>query len=269
MIIVESVEMKDTAIKAVREAGDYLTKQFKNVHEIRVKFPKKNAHKFRKELVSEADIESERKIINIIHNKFPEHSILTEERAEEIKGKSDYKWFIDPIDGTTNFVSHIPHFAISIGLSRNDEEVLGVIYDPIRKEMFHAEKSKGSFLNNIPIQVSKKTNLDSSIIAVGLSNNYELAAKSVESFSKLRDKVLAIRMTGCASLDLAYVACGRFNVFLNRFLKPWDLNAGSLLVNLAGGKIIDIEKRDMYSTNARAIIAGNEAMCRKVIKIIK
>ena len=268
MKIVENAEMKETAIKAVCEAGDYLTKQFKKVHKTKVKFPQKNAHKFRKELVSEADIESQRKIINIIHKKFPEHSILTEERAEEIKGDSDYKWFIDPIDGTTNFISHIPHFAISLGLSRNDDGILGVIYDPIRKEMFCAEKSKGSVLNNIPIQVSRETNLDSSIIVVGLSNNYELAAKSVESISELRDKVLAIRMTGCASLDLAYIASGRFNVFFNRFLKPWDLNAGSLLVNLAGGKIIDIEERD-YSTNARAIIAGNEAICREVIKLIK
>ncbi len=259
--------MKKVAIKAIKEVGGYLTNQFKNIHEISTKFPKENSHKFRKELVSEADIESQKRLVNIIRSNFPKHSILTEEKEVKIEGDSEYKWFIDPIDGTTNFVSHIPHFAISIALSQNEEIIFGVIYDPIRKEMFHAEKNKGSFLNGIPIQVSNKLDLDLSIVSVGLGNNYELAAKSVESISKLVNKVLAIRMSGCASLDMAYVACGRFNVFFNRFLKPWDLSAGSLLISLAGGKIIDIERDPTADT--RGIIAGNEAICREVIKIIK
>jgi myo-inositol-1(or 4)-monophosphatase len=251
-------KVKDTAIEAALKAGEYLVTTFGHVRHI--------DFKGRRDLVTEADIKAEQIITQIIKNTFGNHAILAEEKVH-ITGTSDYGWIIDPIDGTTNFASQIPHFAISIGLLSNDEIILGVIYDPIKKEMFLAEKGKGASLNHEQIFVSKKTDLRASMIAVGLGYDDEKAEKSMESVARLRPIVRGIRMGGCASLDLAYVASGRFDIFFHRFLKPWDLSAGFLIVNEAGGEVIDFEERDERS-NTRSIIAGNKDLIRETLEVL-
>lgn len=240
----EKTEIKiKTAKEAALSAGEYLAGKLGHIRSV--------SFKGRRDLVTDADVTAEKIITEIIKNKFSDHAILAEEKVD-IKGNSDYGWIIDPIDGTTNFASQIPHFAISLGLLFKDEIILGVIYDPIKKEMFYAEKGKGAFLNDERIFISKETDLHASMISLGLGYDDEKAKKSMESISRLRPIVRGIRMDGCASLDLCYVASGRFDIFFHRFLKPWDLSAGFLIVNEAGGIVKDFEDKD-ESTNTRSI----------------
>ena len=256
----EETEIKiKTAKEAALSAGEYLAGKLGHIKSV--------SFKGRRDLVTDADVKAEKIITEIIKNKFSDHAILAEEKVD-IKGNSNYGWIIDPIDGTTNFASQIPHFAISLGLQYKDEIILGVIYDPIKKEMFYAEKGTGAFLNDERISVSKETDLHASIISLGLGYDDEKAKKSMGSISRLRPIVRGIRMDGCASLDLCYVASGRFDIFFHRFLKPWDLSAGFLIVNEAGGKVKDFEEKD-ESTNTRSIIAGNEILIGEALELIK
>lgn len=250
--------MRETAMEAALKAGEYLAEKFGHVDTINFKG--------RRDLVTEADVKAEKIIAEIIKNTFSDHAILAEEKVD-IKGTSGYSWIIDPIDGTTNFASQIPHFAVSIGLLFNHEIILGVVYDPIKKEMFHAEKGKGAFRNDARIFVSKETDIRAALISLGLGYNDEKAQKSMQSIQRLRPIVRGLRMGGCAALDLSYVASGRFDIFFHRFLKPWDLSAGFLIVNEAGGEVIDFEKRD-ERTNTRSIIAGNKILIEKALELI-
>ena len=167
-----------------------------------------------------------------------EYSILSEETGL-IEGKNkDKKWIIDPIDGTFNFLNGLPHFAISIAYEDKSEIISGIIFDPIKNEMFYAEKNSGSFFNNRRIRVSKKDNLQDCLFAT----NHEGAISSK----------LNLRYTGCAALDLAYVSCGRLDGYFHNKINVWDVAAGVLIIKEAGGKVNDINKFDMNSINIRA-----------------
>ncbi len=219
-------------------------------------------------LVTKADIASENRIVSIIKNKFPGHSILTEESGEEIH-KSDYYWVIDPLDGTNNFYHKFPMFCVSIALYKNGNPLIGVVFDPLKEDLFYAEKNKGAYLNNQEIRVSGVNKLEKTLLVLGFY--YErglLMRKSLGQMKKFfYENVHGIRTTGSAALDLCYTACGRFDGYWELKLNPWDYAAGSLIVMEAGGKITDI-RGGKYNLMTGNIVASNGKIHKDMIRIL-
>ncbi|WP_371381499.1 inositol monophosphatase family protein [Sporomusa aerivorans] len=211
------------------------------------------------DLVTEVDKQSEQKIIAFIKQYYPEHGILAEESGQAASD-SDYLWTIDPLDGTTNYAQGLPVFSISIALSYRGETVLGVVYAPVLNEFYYAIKGQGAYLNDKPIQVSAKNQLIDSVLATGFP--YDVAShqvNNVDSFNKLLLKTRAIRRFGSAAYDLAGVACGRFDGYWELNLSPWDVAAGILLVEEAGGRVIPYR-----SDRKISIIAGNNGIVSRI-----
>ena len=253
--------MKRTAIKAAKEAGKIILSYYsKNVKAI----SKGSTYN----LVTKADIASENKIISIIKNKFPGHSLLTEESGEEIH-KSDYCWVIDPLDGTNNFYHKFPMFCVSIALYKKGKPLIGVVFDPLKNEFFSAEKNEGAYLNNKKIIVSNVNSLSKSLLVLGFY--YErglLMRKSLGQMKKFfYENVHGIRRTGSATLDLCYTACGRFDGYWELKLKPWDYAAGSLILTEAGGRITDTQGKK-YHLMMGNVIASNGRIHKYMIRIL-
>lgn len=208
------------------------------------------------DLVTEADIASEKAIISIIKETFPEHFILSEE-AGEIKMDSEYKWFIDPIDGTVNFANGIPLCCVSIGLEKAGEMILGAVYNPIINEFFFAEKGSGATLNDKKIQVSDKAEVATSCLVTGFPYSYlDMPNGPLQVFERLIRKGIPVRRLGSAAIDLCWVAAGRFDGFYEHKLQAWDSAAGSLIITEAGGKISD-HKGNAYSPFTHQVLATN------------
>ena len=230
-------------IKAVEKASKILIRDFGEVEKLQV------SKKGPRDFVTKTDKRVENIIIEELSKTKKNYSFLSEEIGK-IKNKDEENiWIIDPIDGTTNFLHGVPHFAICIALQSNKEIVSGLIFDPIKDEMFFAEKNKGSYLNNQRLRVSKKNILDDCLF----SSNY----KGVK-FSNFN-----LRYTGCAALDLAYVAAGRFDGFFQNDINLWDVAAGSLMVKEAGGVVNDLNK---FNNNAINIRASNDAISDKMLR---
>ncbi|MDC3049978.1 inositol monophosphatase, partial [Candidatus Pelagibacter sp.] len=206
-----------------------------------------------KDFVTKTDKRVEKILIEELSKSKKNYSFITEESGQILNNNQDIFWVIDPIDGTMNFLHGIPHFAISLALQIDGEIISGLITDPIKNEMFYAEKDIGSFINNNRIRVSKKSNLDECLFA---SNSDGI--KSV--YPKLN-----LRNTGCAALDLAYVACGRLDGFFHDKINLWDVAAGKIIIEEAGGKVNDISK---FKINKIDIRAGNPNIYEKMIKKI-
>ncbi|MBN1448129.1 MAG: inositol monophosphatase [Bacteroidetes bacterium] len=235
--------MLDTAIRAAREAGDILLHHFGDLRHIEIK----NNQQFN--LVTEADTNAEKRIVDVLLEAFPDHGILGEEGGKR-KGSAPYKWIIDPLDGTTNFTHSFPIFSISIALEKDGELVLGVIYDPARDEMFTAERGAGAFLNGERIHVSDETRIDRAMLVTGFPYNIrENPDYCYERFIGFLKEAQAIRRLGSAALDCAYVAAGRLDGFWEVSLQPWDKAAGHLLIEEAGGRVSDFSgaPHDIYA----------------------
>ncbi|HQU86900.1 MAG TPA: inositol monophosphatase family protein, partial [Pyrinomonadaceae bacterium] len=221
-------------------------------------------------LVTEADLASEKLIIERIKTHFPKHSILAEESGEAvvIGGENKFKWIIDPLDGTTNFAHGYPAFCVNMALENEGEIVIAVTYDPTRDEMFSAEKGSGAFLNNRQIFVSETEKISESLLVTGFPYNF----KEKENFARhLTDFLLfsrGVRRDGSAAIDMAYVACGRFDGFWEEGLNPWDVAAGKLLIEEAGGKVTyyDGSPYDIYKP---PILASNGLIHQEMIDILK
>jgi myo-inositol-1(or 4)-monophosphatase len=253
--------MKRTAIKAAKEAGKIILHYYsKNVNAM----SKENTYN----LVTEADIAAENKIISIIKNNFPAHSLLTEESGEEIHN-SDYCWVIDPLDGTNNFYHKFPMFCVSIALYKKGKPLIGVVFDPLKNEFFCAEKNEGAYLNNKKIKVSNANTLKKSLLAFGFY--YErglLMRKSLGQMKKFfYENVHGIRRTGSAALDLCYTACGRFDGYWELKLNPWDYAAGSLILTEAGGRITDVQGK-RYHLMMGNVAASNGKIHKYMIRIL-
>tara|TARA_Y100000816_G_C25999198_1_gene522006 strand:+ start:55 stop:795 length:741 start_codon:yes stop_codon:yes gene_type:complete len=219
-------------IKACEKASKVIIRDFGEVEELQV------SRKGPQDFVTKTDKRVENILIDELSKSKKEFSFITEESGTIINSDKENFWIIDPIDGTTNFLHGIPHFAISVALKLKDKICCGIVYDPIKNEMFYAEKDNGSFFNNKRIRVSKKNNLDFCLFAT----NHE--------GTKVSD--LNLRYTGCAALDLAYVGSGRLDGFFHNKINIWDIAAGALIVEEAGGKINDISKYDIQNINIRA-----------------
>ena len=190
-------------------------------------------------MVTEVDRRAERAIVEILHAAFPGHRILAEEGGEHSQKKSPYRWIVDPLDGTTNFTHGFPAFCVSIGLEVEGRIVLGVVYDPLRCELFEAEAGKGALLNGRRIHVSKIPTLNKALLVTGFAYDRESRQRNLEHFERFVLASQGLRRTGSAALDLSYVAAGRVDGFWELKLAPWDVAAGSLIVAEAGGRITD------------------------------
>jgi myo-inositol-1(or 4)-monophosphatase len=250
-------------VKTCRNAAKVLIRDFGELEHLQVSL------KGPGDFVTASDKKVEKIIIDELQKARPNYSILSEEIGE-IKNDSEFKWIIDPIDGTSNFLHGIPHFAISIGLEYNGEIICGIIYDPIKDEMFVAEKGNGSYMNNKRLRVSARPKLKDCIIFSGgpryNSENKELIFKE---YKKISSKVhTAIRKFGSASLDLAYVAAGRCDGFWQRDLNYWDIAAGIILVKESGGFITDFNGDHKYLEN-KTLLATNSKINNELIEVLK
>ena len=249
-------------VKACRKASKTLIRDFGEIENLQVSL------KGPGDFVTNCDKKVEKILIDELLKARPSYSILSEEIGE-INNDDSFKWIIDPIDGTSNFLHGIPHFAISIGLEHNKEIVCGIIYDPIKDEMFTAEKGNGSYLNNQRMRVSFRSKLEDCMIFTGGpkrdAKNRELALKEYYKFSI---KLLSpIRKLGSASLDMAYVAAGRCDGFWQRNLNYWDIAAGIILIKEAGGFVTDFEGNDAYIEN-KTILATNSRINKEMIEVL-
>jgi myo-inositol-1(or 4)-monophosphatase len=207
-------------------------------------------------LVTEADHAAEKAIIEVIQRVYPDHSILGEESGAQTTA-SDIQWIIDPIDGTVNFANHIPICAVSIGVEKAGEIILGAVYNPLMNELFVAEKGKGATLNGQPIRVTDKSNLAKSCLVTGFPYQYVSGSNDpMEVVSRLVKAGIPIRRLGSAAIDLCWVAAGRFDGFFEHHLEAWDSAAGFLIVAEAGGRVTDFEGQP-FSPHQPRIIATN------------
>lgn len=240
--------MKGFIINAAREAGTLLMEKFERG--IRVEF------KGKYDLVTEADRQSEALIVKLIRERFRDHDILAEEADYGCSG-SDQRWIIDPLDGTTNYAHGFPWFAVSIALEIRGRLELGVVYNPYVGELYFAERGAGAFLNDRKLQVSTIAMMEHSLLATGFAYNHKkCTANNYDYFSRFQKESQACRRPGAASLDLACVAAGRFDGFWEMMLKPWDLAAGVLLIEEAGGLVTDFDGRPM-SLDSLECLASN------------
>jgi myo-inositol-1(or 4)-monophosphatase len=191
------------------------------------------------DIVTEADRASERLVVDRLRSAFPDLTIVAEEGGGQ-EGSSGYTWYVDPLDGTTNFAHGVPLFNVTMGLERAGEMVAGVIFDPVRNEMFSAERGSGAFLNGRRIHVSKAPRVCDSLVATGFPSRRRHLNVNVHFYYQLGLVSHGVRRTGSAALDLAWVGCGRFDAFWEFGLKPWDQAAGVLLVQEAGGRVSDM-----------------------------
>ena len=249
-------------VKACRKASKTIIRDFGEIEKLQVSI------KGPGDFVTASDKKVEEILINELQEARPSYSILSEEIGQ-INNDKSFKWIIDPIDGTANFLHGIPHFAISIGLEHDDEIICGIVYDPIKDEMFVAEKGNGSYLNNQRMRVSSRSKLKDCIVFTGGpkfdSKNKELA---LEEYKKFSSKVLIpIRKLGSASLDMAYVAAGRCDGFWQRNLNYWDIAAGIILVKEAGGFVTDFEGENRYVEN-KTILATNSRISKEMIEVL-
>lgn len=253
--------MIDIAKEASLIAGKILLDNLGKLESNQIETKSKN------NFVTEIDKLSEKTIIDIIHSVYPEHSIFAEESGASNKG-NDYRWIIDPIDGTTNYIHSIPFFCISIALEYKNQIILGVIYDPVRNEMFHAEKGKGAYLNNRKIHVSDKENMSESIITVGFPyKSHHNIGTYINTLTKISASCANIRKVGSAAMDLAYVASGRFDGYWELDLNQWDIAAGVIIIREAGGFVSDINGENGFMETGN-IVASNKKIHNQILKVL-
>ncbi len=208
------------------------------------------------DLVTAADRASEKLIVEKMRKLYPDHEIVGEEGTRDNTGRSDYRWFVDPLDGTTNFAHGYPVFCVSIGLEFQGKLIAGILYDPTRDEMFAAEHGKGATLNGKPIHVSKTAKLSESILATGFPSHKRHKNPNIHFYHQLTLRSHGIRRAGSAALDLANVACGRYDGFWEFNLNPWDTSAGVVLVREAGGTVTMFDGSE-FDIASREVLASN------------
>ncbi len=219
-------------------------------------------------LVTEMDRRSERTVVGLLQGKFPDHGFVAEEETS-VRTDAEHRWIIDPLDGTTNYAHGYPNFAVSIALERRGEIIVGVVYDPMRDELFSAEKGKGAMLNGRPILVSEADRLIRALLATGFP--YDRATSEKNNLNYFRALLMAsqeVRRSGSASLDLCAVAAGRLDGYWELKLHPWDVAAGSLIVSEAGGKVSDFTGT-RFSIHDKEILASNGRIHEQMIGIIR
>lgn len=252
-------EFKEIAIEAAVAGGELIKKSIGNTGKI--------SYKGRINIVTDVDKASEAMIISRIGRAFPEHSILSEERLPRERASS-YRWIIDPLDGTTNFVHGFPFFSVSIALEKDREAILGVVYDPIREELFAAEKGRGASLNGKRIAVSGVKKLSQAMLSTGFSYGVKGSRNTnIRHFGRFLTRAQAVRRAGSAALDMCYVAVGRFDGFWEMDLQPWDTAAASIIVKEAKGRVSKFDG-SRYSHYDKQVLAANPHIYRQMVNIL-
>jgi myo-inositol-1(or 4)-monophosphatase len=247
----------ETAIDIAREAGALLATYF----ERRIGFELKGDF----DLVTEADRASERLVVERLRSHFPSHSIVAEEGGGHA-GSSGYRWYVDPLDGTTNFAHGYPIYNVTMGLELDGEMLVGVVFDPNRQEMFSAERGAGAYLNNRRIRVSAAKRLEDSLVSTGFPSRKRHLNVNIHFYHQMAMATHGVRRGGSAAIDLAYVACGRLEAFWEFGLNPWDMAAGILLVTEAGGRCTDM-KGAQHSLTSPHLLTDNGAIHQEILDL--
>ena len=249
------------AVKAARRAATIINRASTQIDLLPVQTKSPN------DFVTEVDRAAEAAIIDVLRDAFPHHGILAEESGQT--GEGEYQWIIDPLDGTTNFIHGFPQYAISIALARNGVLEQAVVFDPTRNELFTASKGAGAYLNERRIRVSKRIRLSESLIGTGFPfREFDHVDAYLAMFRDLTQRTAGIRRPGAAALDLAYVACGRLDGFWEMGLQPWDMAAGVLLIQEAGGLVSDLAG-DADFMRSGNIVAGGPKVFGQLLPVIQ
>jgi myo-inositol-1(or 4)-monophosphatase len=255
--------MLNTAVRAAREAGKTILRYMERIQDLPV------SAKGRNDFVTEIDRQAEAGIIRTLRKAYPQHAVLAEETGNHGVAGADYLWIIDPLDGTTNYVHGFPQFAVSIALQHKGRLDQAVVYDPLRQELFTASRGVGAWLDDRRIRVSRQHGLEGALLGTGFPFKELSRLESyLDTFRALIRNTAGIRRAGAASLDLAYVACGRLDGFWEFGLKPWDMAAGALLIEEAGGFVSDLRGGDRYLESGD-ILAGNPRIHSAMMQVLK
>ncbi|MEI7025897.1 inositol monophosphatase family protein [Paenibacillus sp. y28] len=248
------------AINTAAKAGEWIKSKLGDISAIDQKTSSRD-------LVTEVDKGAEKMIRNLIHTHFPTHAILGEEGVEpgpeasiqalQDLSESEFLWIVDPVDGTTNYIHGFPFFCVSLALAHKGEVIVGVVYDPVRDELFVAEKGKGAYMKGKRISVSSEQTLSESLVATGFPGGPGMLERNIAQMLYLVPRVRNIRTSGSAALHLAYVAAGRLSAFWEMNLNSWDIAAGALLIQEAGGRVTDIDGKP-FDLSVRHIVAANK-----------
>ena len=240
----------DVALEAARLAGGMIRDRFNSTLQV--------SFKGRNDIVTDVDVAVEKAVLELVHREFPGFGILAEE-SQPVTTGSHYKWVVDPIDGTRNFVMGIPHFCTIVSLSKGDYPVLGVTYDPMVDELFSAERGKGAFLNGERISVSERPAVSEALLCCDLGQVNEKAGLAIDMIRSIWPDLLSLRLLGSAGLGVAYAAAGRVDMYFHNSLSPWDIVAGLVQVSEAGGQIVDRQGKPA-NLQTSGIIAANPAL---------
>ncbi|PPR61028.1 MAG: Inositol-1-monophosphatase [Alphaproteobacteria bacterium MarineAlpha4_Bin2] len=251
-------------VRAAERAGRALIRDFGEVDLLQV------SRKGPGDFVTAADLKAEKIVKEELKKGRPEFGFLMEESGRASGSDKSHVWIVDPLDGTTNFLHGLPHFCVSIGLTRDNEVIAGVVFDPIKDEVFWTERGVGAFVNNRRLRVSGRTLLDEAILATGVPfnrNDQETCEQFIDQLRSVMKRTAGIRRYGSAALDLAYVAAGRYDGFWENGLHPWDVAAGLLLVREAGGFVTNL-RGSRYELGAEDILATNDGLNRKLSELL-
>lgn len=255
--------MLNIATRAARAAGDIIVRYVDRLDELNV------ASKERNDYVSEVDRRAEDAIIRILRKAYPDHGILAEESGTQAGSSDEYQWIIDPLDGTTNFLHGFPQFSVSIALSHKGRLEQGVVYDPLRQELFTASRGNGAQLNNRRLRVAQRKGLEGALLGTGFPfKTHEHLEAYLAMFRDLLLETSGIRRPGSAALDLAYVAAGRLDGFWELKLNPWDMAAGVLLIQEAGGIVGDFTGGHKFMQSGN-VVAGNPKVFAAIVKKLR
>ena len=251
------------AVQGARQAGAIILRSVGRLDTLKVHTKAHN------DFVTEIDLKAEQSIIDTIRKAHPDHAILAEESGTHSSGKSDVEWIIDPLDGTTNFVHGFPAFGVSIGIAEKGRLTHGVVYDPLREELYTAVRGRGALLNDRRIRVSNRSGLKNALIGTGFpfrdTDNFEAY---MGMFRAVTLRTAGVRRAGAAALDLAWTAAGRLDGFFELNLKPWDIAAGTLIIEEAGGLASDISGSTGWPISGGNIVAGNLKVVAALVKTL-
>ncbi|MDD4333348.1 MAG: inositol monophosphatase [Patescibacteria group bacterium] len=250
---------KKISIIAAREAGKLLMKNLTKVKQMSLKA--------KHDIVTEIDLKAEKIIIDKIKRAFPDHNILSEESIASNKD-SEYSWVVDPIDGTINFYHATAPFRVAICLTKNGSPLLSTIYNPIKNELYYAEKGKGATINNKPIRVNKNKKAENSVVMTHISSKEDARERTISALNSIFNKTLHMRAFGSGIAAMTYVASGKFDVFFNVRTYPWDILAGALLIEEAGGIVTDIEGKKI-TLKSNSVLATNGKVHKQILELLK
>ena len=254
--------MLNIAVKAARKAGNIINRASRDLDVLKVETKRQN------DFVTEVDRAAEVAVISVLREAYPNHAILAEESGMTRGSQGDFVWIIDPLDGTTNFIHGVPQFAVSIGLKHKGVMTQGVVFDPGKNELFTATRGAGAYLNDKRMRVSKCERIGDALISTGFPfAKLDELERYINMFRKVTHQCAGIRRPGAAALDLAYVAAGRYEAFWEMGLSPWDMAAGSLLVQEAGGLVGDFTGEPGYFDSGE-IVAGNPKVFAQLLTVL-